>query len=56
MLGGSGEKKTFGLAVRYADHLNLITPISELPHKLDVLKQRCDEAGAIPRHWRPRRC
>jgi len=48
MLGGSGEKKTFGLAVRYADHLNLITPISALPHKLDVLKQRCHEAGRDP--------
>ncbi len=30
MLGGSGEKKAFGMAARYADHLNLITPISEL--------------------------
>jgi hypothetical protein len=34
MLGGSGEKKTFRLAARYADHLNLITPMSELRHKL----------------------
>jgi alkanesulfonate monooxygenase SsuD/methylene tetrahydromethanopterin reductase-like flavin-dependent oxidoreductase (luciferase family) len=34
--------------VQYADHLNLITPMSELPHKLDVLKQRCDEAGRDP--------
>jgi alkanesulfonate monooxygenase SsuD/methylene tetrahydromethanopterin reductase-like flavin-dependent oxidoreductase (luciferase family) len=48
MLGGSGEKKTFRMAVRYADHLNLITPISELPRKLDVLEQRCDEAGRDP--------
>jgi F420-dependent oxidoreductase-like protein len=48
MLGGSGEKKTFRLAARYADHLNLITPMSELRHKLDVLKQRCDEAGRDP--------
>jgi F420-dependent oxidoreductase-like protein len=48
MLGGSGEKKTFRLAARYADHLNLITPMSELRHKLDVLKQRCDEAERDP--------
>ena len=48
MLGGSGEKKTFRLAARYADHLNLITPMSELPHKLDVLKQRCVEAERDP--------
>ncbi|MBV8930732.1 MAG: LLM class F420-dependent oxidoreductase [Mycobacteriaceae bacterium] len=43
MIGGSGEKKTFRLAARYADHLNLIVPIQELPHKLEVLKQRCAE-------------
>ena len=36
MLGGSDEKKTFRLAARYGDHLNLITPMSELRHKLDV--------------------
>ena len=48
MLGGRGEKKTFRLAARYADHLNLIAPISELRHKLEVLKQRCDEAGRDP--------
>jgi F420-dependent oxidoreductase-like protein len=48
MLGGSGEKKTFRLAARYADHLNLITPMSKLRHKLDVLKQRCDEAERDP--------
>jgi F420-dependent oxidoreductase-like protein len=48
MLGGSGERKTFRLAAQYADHLNLITPISELPHKLDVLKQRCTEFDRDP--------
>jgi len=48
MLGGSGEKKTFRLAARYADHLNLITPMSELRHKLDVLDQRCAEAERDP--------
>jgi F420-dependent oxidoreductase-like protein len=48
MLGGSGEKKTFSLAARYADHLNVLAPMSELPHKVEVLKQRCDEAGRDP--------
>jgi alkanesulfonate monooxygenase SsuD/methylene tetrahydromethanopterin reductase-like flavin-dependent oxidoreductase (luciferase family) len=48
MLGGSGEKKTFRLAARYADHLNLIAPMSELRHKLDVLEQRCGEVGRDP--------
>jgi F420-dependent oxidoreductase-like protein len=43
MLGGSGEKKTFGLAARYADHLNIIANISELPGKLEALRQRCKE-------------
>jgi F420-dependent oxidoreductase-like protein len=43
MLGGSGEKKTFGLAARYADHLNIIANISELPGKLEALRQRCEE-------------
>ncbi len=48
MLGGRGEKKTFRLAARYADHLNLIAPMDELPHKLDVLRQRCAEIRRDP--------
>ncbi|OBK15142.1 LLM class F420-dependent oxidoreductase [Mycobacterium asiaticum] len=48
MLGGSGEKKTFRLAARYADHLNLIADIDQLPAKLDVLKQRCAEFDRDP--------
>jgi F420-dependent oxidoreductase-like protein len=48
MLGGSGEKKTFRLAARYADHLNIIADIAELPGKLDVLRQRCDEIDRDP--------
>ncbi|MFC9790780.1 LLM class F420-dependent oxidoreductase [Rhodococcus sp. NPDC127528] len=45
LLGGGGEKKTFGYAARYADHLNIICNASELPRKLDALAQRCAEAG-----------
>jgi F420-dependent oxidoreductase-like protein len=45
MLGGGGEKKTFGLAARYADHLNIIAAPEELPRKLDALAQRCAEVG-----------
>jgi F420-dependent oxidoreductase-like protein len=48
MLGGSGEKKTFRLAARYADHLNIIANLSELPGKVDTLKQRCAEADRDP--------
>lgn len=45
LLGGGGERRTFGYAARYADHLNIICNASELPRKLDALAQRCDEAG-----------
>ena len=48
MLGGGGEKKTFRLAARYADHLNVMANMSALPGKIDVLKQRCAEAGRDP--------
>ncbi|AQT83016.1 LLM class F420-dependent oxidoreductase [Mycolicibacterium litorale] len=48
MLGGSGEKKTFRLAARYADHLNIIADIDQLPAKLDVLRQRCGEIDRDP--------
>ncbi|MEJ6535835.1 MAG: TIGR03560 family F420-dependent LLM class oxidoreductase, partial [Mycobacterium sp.] len=30
MIGGSGEKKTFGLAARFFDHLNIIASFAEL--------------------------
>lgn len=45
MLGGGGEKKTFGLAARYAQHLNIICAPAELPRKLAALDERCAEAG-----------
>jgi F420-dependent oxidoreductase-like protein len=48
MIGGSGEKKTFRLAAQYADHLNIIANMSQLPGKLDALKQRCAEVGRDP--------
>ncbi|OBH25809.1 LLM class F420-dependent oxidoreductase [Mycobacterium sp. E342] len=48
MLGGSGEKKTFRLAARYADHLNIIADIDQLPGKLEVLRQRCAEIDRDP--------
>ncbi|MEU6830125.1 LLM class F420-dependent oxidoreductase [Nocardia beijingensis] len=49
LLGGSGEKKTFGLAARFADHLNIICNASELPRKIEALRARCAEAGRDPR-------
>ncbi len=48
MLGGSGEKKTFRMAAQYADHLNIIAPMDELPGKLRVLHERCAEANRDP--------
>ncbi|RVW03554.1 LLM class F420-dependent oxidoreductase [Rhodococcus spongiicola] len=45
LLGGSGEKKTFALAARYADHMNVVSNAAELPRKLEALAQRCEEAG-----------
>ncbi|MFC9897081.1 LLM class F420-dependent oxidoreductase [Nocardia sp. NPDC127579] len=49
MLGGGGEKKTFALAARFADHLNIICNASELPAKVDALHRRCEEVGRDPR-------
>ncbi|BBY08775.1 LLM class F420-dependent oxidoreductase [Mycobacterium noviomagense] len=43
LIGGSGENKTFSLAARYADHLNLIVGFDEVPRKLEALAKRCDE-------------
>ena len=48
MIGGSGEKKTFGLAARYFDHLNIIASFAELPGKVAALTRRCDEVGRDP--------
>ena len=45
LIGGSGEKKTFALAARYAQHLNIICEPEDLPRKLEALEQRCAEAG-----------
>lgn len=48
LIGGSGEKKTFSIAARYADHLNVVAGFDELAGKLDALAKRCDEAGRDP--------
>jgi F420-dependent oxidoreductase-like protein len=48
LLGGSGEKKTFRLAARYADHMNIICGRREVPRKVAALRQRCEEAGRDP--------
>ena len=48
MLGGQGERKTFRLAARYADHMNIICAIDDLPRKVQVLKQRAEEIDRDP--------
>ncbi|MFG1991985.1 LLM class F420-dependent oxidoreductase [Actinoplanes sp. NPDC048988] len=48
MLGGAGEQKTFRLAARFADHMNIICDLDDLPRKVAVLKQRCEEADRDP--------
>jgi len=48
MIGGSGEKKTFGLAARYFDHLNMIAALPELPGKVAALARRCEEVDRDP--------
>jgi len=48
MIGGSGEKKTFGLAARFFDHLNIIASFDELPGKIEALARRCEEVDRDP--------
>ncbi|UQU61818.1 LLM class F420-dependent oxidoreductase [Couchioplanes caeruleus] len=48
MLGGSGERKTFRLAARFADHMNIICDVADLPRKVAVLRERCEEIGRDP--------
>ncbi|GAA2911000.1 putative luciferase-like oxidoreductase [Actinoplanes cyaneus] len=48
MLGGSGEQKTFRLAARFADHMNIICDVEDLGRKVQVLRERCEEVGRDP--------
>ena len=48
MLGGSGEQKTFRLAARFADHMNIICDVADLARKVSVLRERCEEIGRDP--------
>lgn len=45
MIGGAGEKKTLRMVAQYADESNLICGVHEIPHKLDVLAQHCENVG-----------
>ncbi|MGB8382413.1 MAG: LLM class F420-dependent oxidoreductase [Dermatophilaceae bacterium] len=48
MLGGGGERKTFRLAARFADHMNVICDREYIPRKVAAVRQRCEEAGRDP--------
>ena len=46
MLGGSGERGTLRTTAKYANWWNFgLRPPTEFKHKLEVLKQHCDEVG-----------
>jgi F420-dependent oxidoreductase-like protein len=45
MIGGSGEKKTLRLMAQYAEMANFTSGYDELPHKLEVLAQHCEDVG-----------
>lgn len=45
MVGGGGERKTLRTVARYADIWNAQVGVDGAQHKLDVLRQHCDEVG-----------
>ncbi len=48
MIGGSGEKKTLRTVARYADMWNAMGPIDVMRHKIEVLRQHCEDVGRDP--------
>src|SRR6476660_4481486 len=44
LIGGGGEKKTLRMVAQYAQACNLFDS-PELAHKLDILRQHCDDLG-----------
>jgi alkanesulfonate monooxygenase SsuD/methylene tetrahydromethanopterin reductase-like flavin-dependent oxidoreductase (luciferase family) len=45
MIGGSGEKKTLRTVAKYADMWNAMGSLEKMRHKVEVLKQHCEEVG-----------
>ena len=45
LIGGAGERKTLRTVAKYADQWNAMGSAEFLRHKVDVLRQRCDEVG-----------
>jgi F420-dependent oxidoreductase-like protein len=44
LIAGDGEQRTLPLVARYADACSL-RPTPDIPHKLDVLRRNCEDAG-----------
>lgn len=45
LVGGGGERRTLKLVARYGDACNFFGDPATAKHKLDVLRQHCDEVG-----------
>jgi alkanesulfonate monooxygenase SsuD/methylene tetrahydromethanopterin reductase-like flavin-dependent oxidoreductase (luciferase family) len=54
MVGGGGEKRTLGIAARYADAWNVdyVHP-ADFERKYGILRQRCEEIGRDPGEIEP---
>jgi F420-dependent oxidoreductase-like protein len=48
MIGGGGEKRTLRLVARYADMCNIAGDPATVRHKIEVLRQHCDDVGRDP--------
>lgn len=48
MIGGQGEKKTLRLMAEHAEMANFTSGPSELPRKVEVLLQHCQDVGRDP--------
>src|SRR5258708_26210456 len=45
LIGGSGEKVTLKLVAQYGDACNVLGDLQTLQHKLEVLKEHCENVG-----------
>ena len=45
LIGGSGERKTLRMVAQYADEGNFTCPLTDVPHKLEVLDEHCARLG-----------
>lgn len=48
LVGGGGERRTLGLAARYADVCNVMGDAATARHKFDVLDEHCQRVGRDP--------